>query len=87
MLQVLFALCLAALAGTSHAADAWPAKPVRLVIPFAAGSATDSAGRCLAQAVDRTLGQRVIVENSAGANGQIAAIAVAGARRTAIRCS
>jgi len=78
MLQVLFALCLAALAGTSHAADTWPAKPVRLVIPFAAGSATDSAGRLFAQQLGSLLGQPVIVENKAGANGQIAAIAVAG---------
>jgi tripartite-type tricarboxylate transporter receptor subunit TctC len=59
-------------------AQAWPSRPIRLVVPFAAGSATDSAGRLFAQALGERLGQAVVVENKAGANGQIAAIAVAG---------
>src|SRR5258706_16022320 len=58
-------------------ADTYPSKPIRLVIPFAAGSATDSAGRVLAQALSQRLGQSVIVDNRAGANGQIAAMLVA----------
>lgn len=54
-------------------AEAYPSKPIRLVIPFAAGSATDAAGRILAQALSQRLGQSVVVDNRAGANGQIAA--------------
>ena len=64
--------------GTSHAADAYPSKPIRLIVPFAAGSATDSAGRVIAQALSQRLGQNVYIDNRAGANGQIAAIAAAG---------
>jgi len=58
-------------------AETYPSKPIKLVIAFAAGSATDSAGRILAQQLSQRLGQNVIVENRAGANGQIAAVFVA----------
>ncbi|MCW5620971.1 MAG: tripartite tricarboxylate transporter substrate binding protein [Burkholderiales bacterium] len=57
-------------------AAAYPIKPIRLVVPFAAGSATDSVGRILAQELSRRLGQQVMVENRPGAFGQIAAQAV-----------
>jgi tripartite-type tricarboxylate transporter receptor subunit TctC len=57
-------------------AQTYPSKPIKLVIPFAAGSATDAAGRVLAQALAQRLGQNVIVDNRAGANGQIAAMLV-----------
>jgi tripartite-type tricarboxylate transporter receptor subunit TctC len=59
-------------------AETYPSKPIKLVIPFAAGSATDSAGRVVAQALSQRLGQNVIVDNRPGANGQIAATLVAG---------
>lgn len=59
------------------AAESYPSKTIRLVIPFAAGSATDSAGRLVAQELSQRLGQQMIVENRAGAFGQIAAEAVA----------
>src|SRR5688572_22076985 len=68
--------CALGTAGSLQAAD-WPDKPMRLVIPFAPGSATDTAGRLLAQQLAAELGQAVVVENKAGANGQIAAVAVA----------
>jgi tripartite-type tricarboxylate transporter receptor subunit TctC len=72
----MFALLLACLLPQALA-DTYPTKPIRLVIPFAAGSATDAAGRVLAQALSQRLGQSVIVDNRAGANGQIAATMVA----------
>mgnify|MGYP000576394157 CR=1 FL=1 len=78
-LLALFVACLIAAGGAiAQAAETWPAKPIRLVIPFAAGSATDSAGRLLAHQLGSLLGKPVVVENKAGANGQIAAMAVAG---------
>ncbi|MFC5523193.1 Bug family tripartite tricarboxylate transporter substrate binding protein [Polaromonas jejuensis] len=75
-------LCLlAALAGLGptfgvQAAD-YPTQPIRLIVPFAAGSGTDAIARITAQALGETLKGTVIVENKAGANGAIAAEYVA----------
>lgn len=54
-----------------------PTRPVRFVVPFAAGSATDAVARLLGQRVSAALGQTVVVENIAGASGVLAAQAVA----------
>jgi tripartite-type tricarboxylate transporter receptor subunit TctC len=73
---LLAVLALAAMAPQA-AGEPYPTKPIRMVIPFAPGSATDTAGRIIAQELSQTLGQNVIVENRAGANGQIGAAHVA----------
>lgn len=59
-----------------QAAD-YPTQPIRLIVPFAAGSGTDAIARITAQALGETLKGTVIVENKAGANGSIAAEYVA----------
>ena len=58
-------------------AQSWPDKPVKLIIPFAAGGTTDILGRILAQQMTTILGQNVIVENKGGAGGNIGAEVVA----------
>jgi tripartite-type tricarboxylate transporter receptor subunit TctC len=57
-------------------AQAYPSKPIKFVVPFSAGSATDAVGRIVAQAMGEALGQSSTVENKAGANGILGAEAV-----------
>ena len=58
-------------------AQNWPAKPVRLLVPFAAGTTTDSLARILAQHLSRTLGQAFVVDNRSGAGGNVGVAAAA----------
>ena len=60
-------------------AQSWPDKPIKLIIPFAAGGTTDILGRIFAQQMTTILGQNIIVENRGGAGGNIGAEVVANA--------
>lgn len=61
----------------ASAQEAWPARPVRMVIPYAAGGATDVIGRLVADRLSARLPQRVVVENRTGAGGSIGASNIA----------
>jgi len=69
-----------ALAATAPAAwaQAYPNKPIKFVVPFTAGSATDAVGRIIGQGMSEVLGQPVNIDNKAGANGILGAEAVKG---------
>jgi len=70
-------LALPALMAVPALAQEWPPGPVRAIVPFAAGSATDTVARMFAERMRETLGHPVVVENRAGASGLIGAEAVA----------
>lgn len=74
--SVLAAVVAAGLAG-SAAAQSWPSRPIRLLVPLAAGSTADIISRAVGTELSRTLGQPVVVENKPGAGGTIAMAEVA----------
>ena len=65
------------LGGTIAMADSYPTKPIKAIVPFAPGSATDQIGRAFAAKMAESLGQPVVIENRPGANGMIGADLVA----------
>ena len=73
----LAALLLIGLVPAIAAAQAWPTKPVRMIVPFPAGGATDVVARLLAQKLGESWAQSVIVENRAGAGGNVGGDAAA----------
>jgi tripartite-type tricarboxylate transporter receptor subunit TctC len=70
-------LLVAALAASTVGAQTYPSRPVKLVVPFPAGSATDQIARVVGQQLQESLGQPFVVENKPGAQGAIASAEVA----------
>jgi len=70
-------LCLAWIASSASAADAYPSKSIRMVVPFNAGGTTDILARAIGQKLSEVFGQQVVVDNRAGAGGNIGADVVA----------
>jgi tripartite-type tricarboxylate transporter receptor subunit TctC len=65
------------IAGLARAQEAWPSRPIRIIVPFPAGGTTDLLARLYAQRLTETLGQSVVVENRGGGGGSIGADVVA----------
>ena len=68
---------LAAALSTSARAQAWPSKPITMIVPYPAGGGTDAIARLMAEKLGKSLGQNVIVDNKAGASGLLGMGAVA----------
>jgi len=76
---LLLTLLLSAIVSSSALAQAWPAKPVRMLVPFPPGGGVDYAARIVGKHLSERLGQPVLIENRAGANGILALEALKGA--------
>jgi tripartite-type tricarboxylate transporter receptor subunit TctC len=68
---------LAALVAPTRAQDAYPNKPITMIVPFAAGGSTDVIGRLVAEGLRTVLGQSVVVDNRGGAGGSLGTAAIA----------
>src|SRR3954465_1410430 len=69
-MKLLLSLALCAVAALA-AAQEWPSKPLRIIVPFAPAGVTDNAARVIAEPLGARLGQQVITENRAGAGGNL----------------
>ena len=85
MRRVTFAAALIVAAGSAAAQD-YPARPITIVVPAAAGGPTDTISRITAQAISKLLGQQVLIENIGGAGGTTAPDASCARHPTATRC-
>lgn len=73
LINAIAATGLLLIGGSATAADVYPTKPIRLLVPFAAGGGTDVIARTIANKLGQQLGVPVVVENKTGANGNLAA--------------
>ncbi|HSI58328.1 MAG TPA: tripartite tricarboxylate transporter substrate-binding protein, partial [Ideonella sp.] len=80
MKKILSALALSAVAASGAWAQAWPAKPVTLLVPFPPGGSTDMIARTVGAKLQEKLGSTFIIENKAGAGGTLGATALTTAR-------
>lgn len=76
-LFITICVSLGLLGSSNLSAQTWPDKPIKMIVPFAAGGSADILGRILSQELSKNLGQNVIVENRGGAGGNIGAELVA----------
>jgi tripartite-type tricarboxylate transporter receptor subunit TctC len=74
---LLAGLSLGALCAPSRAADDYPTRPIRIVVPYAPGGSTDTIARIVGERIAKTLGQPVVIENKPGAASAIGSAAVA----------
>jgi tripartite-type tricarboxylate transporter receptor subunit TctC len=79
VIRLVAALALACLCSAGALAQAWPTKPIRVVVCYAPGGVTDVVARLVAQPLSEALGQSIVVENKPGANGMIGSQIVADA--------
>ncbi len=77
MKRILTLLAATLIAGGALAQAAWPSKPIKLIVPFTAGSGTDIIARTVGDVMSRNLGQPIIIDNKPGAGGTIGAAQVA----------
>jgi tripartite-type tricarboxylate transporter receptor subunit TctC len=73
---ILFLLCLASSISAWGQANNYPNRPIKIIVPYAAGGGTDSAARAISQKLGQLLGQSIIVENKPGASTQIGTLLV-----------
>jgi tripartite-type tricarboxylate transporter receptor subunit TctC len=71
MLKLSVLLALVVVMATGAAAQDWPSRPVRFIVPFPAGGSTDVGARLVGEYLSRSLRQQIVVENKSGANGNI----------------